>query len=66
MINRAIAIGADQFPYLGRLNNITTTEKKSTFESKQMGKRDNKIFMLTIFVLGYRKVIRGSRFYITD
>lgn len=47
MINRAIAIGADQFPYLGRLNNIITTEKKSTFESKQMGKRDNKIFNIS-------------------
>lgn len=42
LINRAKTLKADLFPYLGRLKNIKTTERKVTLQSKQMGRRENK------------------------
>ena len=42
LLNRAKTLKADLFPYLGRLKNIKTTEKKVVLQSKQMGRRENK------------------------
>lgn len=42
LINRAKTLKAEKFPYLGRLKNIKTTERKVTLQSKQMGRRENK------------------------
>lgn len=42
LLNRAKTLKADLFPYLGRLKNIKTTERRVVLQSKQMGKRENK------------------------
>ena len=42
LLNRASTLKANLFPYLGRLKNIKTTERKVMLQSKQMGKRENK------------------------
>jgi DNA polymerase delta subunit 1 len=42
LLNRAKALKADKFPYLGRLKDVKTTEKKVVLQSKQMGRRENK------------------------
>lgn len=42
LINRAKTLKADFFPYLGRLKNIKTTERRVVLQSKQMGRRENK------------------------
>lgn len=42
LINRAKTLRAETFPYLGRLKNIKTTERRVVLQSKQMGRRENK------------------------
>lgn len=42
LLNRAKTLKADLFPYLGRLKNVKTTEKRVVLQSKQMGRRENK------------------------
>lgn len=42
LLNRATTLKANLFPYLGRLANTKTTERKVMLQSKQMGKRENK------------------------
>ncbi len=42
LLNRAQTLKANLFPYLGRLRNNKTTERKVMLQSKQMGKRENK------------------------
>lgn len=42
LINRASTLKADLFPYLGRLKNVKTTERRVVLQSKQMGRRENK------------------------
>ena len=42
LLNRAKTLKAELFPYLGRLKNIKTTERRVVLQSKQMGKRENK------------------------
>nr|QBM06234.1 DNA polymerase delta catalytic subunit [Brachionus koreanus] len=42
LLNRAKTLKVDLFPFLGRLKNIKTTEKKVVLQSKQMGRRENK------------------------
>jgi len=42
LINRARTLKADLFPYLGRLKNVKTTERRVVLQSKQMGRRENK------------------------
>lgn len=42
LLNRAQTLKANLFPYLGRLKNTKTTERKVMLQSKQMGKRENK------------------------
>ena len=43
LLNRAKALQVNHFPYLGRVNNVATVIKTSTFESKAYGKRENKV-----------------------
>lgn len=43
LLDRAKALKVHQFPYLGRVNNLLTKMKTSTFESKAYGKRENKV-----------------------
>ena len=43
LINRAAALKISRFPYLGRLNNVKNFIKDATFQSKQLGKRENKV-----------------------
>lgn len=42
LLNRAKTLKVDLFPFLGRLKNVKTTEKKVVLQSKQMGRRENK------------------------
>jgi DNA polymerase delta subunit 1 len=42
LLNRAKTLKAEQFPYLGRLKNVKTTERRVVLQSKQMGRRENK------------------------
>lgn len=42
LLNRAKTLRAELFPYLGRLKNVKTTEKRVVLQSKQMGRRENK------------------------
>ncbi|KAJ9085306.1 DNA-directed DNA polymerase delta [Entomophthora muscae] len=43
VLDRAHALGLDDFPYLGRVRNIRTTVKESHFSSKAYGSRDTKV-----------------------
>ena len=42
LLNRAKTLRCERFPYLGRLKNVKTTERKVVLQSKQMGRRENK------------------------
>lgn len=42
LLNRAKALRVEQFPFLGRLKNVKTTERRVVLQSKQMGRRENK------------------------
>ncbi|KAL2100877.1 hypothetical protein ACEWY4_002638 [Coilia grayii] len=42
LLNRAAALKVHMFPYLGRMRGIKSVLKDSTFQSKQMGRRENK------------------------
>jgi DNA polymerase delta subunit 1 len=42
LLNRAKTLKVDDFPYLGRIKNIKTTERNVVLQSKQMGRRENK------------------------
>uniref|UniRef100_A0A3Q0RBX5 DNA polymerase n=1 Tax=Amphilophus citrinellus TaxID=61819 RepID=A0A3Q0RBX5_AMPCI len=42
LLNRAAALKVDYFPYLGRVRNSRSVLKDSNFQSKQMGRRENK------------------------
>ncbi|XP_014787230.1 DNA polymerase delta catalytic subunit [Octopus bimaculoides] len=43
LINRAKHLDVTNFPFLGRIRNQRSVIKESTIQSKQMGKRENKI-----------------------
>ncbi|XP_028669368.1 DNA polymerase delta catalytic subunit [Erpetoichthys calabaricus] len=43
LLNRAHALKAEMFPYLGRIKGIKSMVKDSSFQSKQMGRRENKV-----------------------
>ncbi|KAJ3583701.1 hypothetical protein NHX12_015815 [Muraenolepis orangiensis] len=43
LLNRATKLKVDLFPYLGRVQGIKSVLKDSNFQSKQMGRRENKI-----------------------
>ncbi|MBN3294740.1 DPOD1 polymerase, partial [Polypterus senegalus] len=43
LLNRAHALKAEMFPYLGRIKGIKSVVKDSSFQSKQMGRRENKV-----------------------
>ncbi|KAM4014758.1 LOW QUALITY PROTEIN: DNA polymerase delta catalytic subunit [Anomaloglossus baeobatrachus] len=43
LINRAQALKVISFPYLGRMRNMKTVIRDSSFQSKQMGRRENKV-----------------------
>ncbi|XP_046893515.1 DNA polymerase delta catalytic subunit isoform X1 [Hypomesus transpacificus] len=42
LLNRAAALKVHLFPYLGRVRGIKSVLKESSFQSKQMGRRENK------------------------
>ncbi|XP_043956907.1 DNA polymerase delta catalytic subunit [Gambusia affinis] len=42
LLNRAAALKVDYFPYLGRMRGIKSVLRESNFQSKQMGRRENK------------------------
>ncbi|XP_076851687.1 DNA polymerase delta catalytic subunit [Brachyhypopomus gauderio] len=42
LLNRAAALKVSLFPYLGRVRGIKSVLKDSSFQSKQMGRRENK------------------------
>jgi DNA polymerase delta subunit 1 len=42
LLTRAKTLRADKFPFLGRLKNVKTCERKLMIQSKQMGRRENK------------------------
>lgn len=42
LINRAAALKASQFPYLGRIRSSQSVIRESMIQSKQMGRRENK------------------------
>ncbi|KAK3552421.1 hypothetical protein QTP86_011655 [Hemibagrus guttatus] len=42
LLNRAAALKVNYFPYLGRMRGIRSVLKDSSFQSKQMGRRENK------------------------
>lgn len=42
LLNRAAALKVNYFPYLGRVRNIKSVLKDLNFQSKQMGRRENK------------------------
>uniref|UniRef100_A0A8B9LHQ7 DNA polymerase n=1 Tax=Astyanax mexicanus TaxID=7994 RepID=A0A8B9LHQ7_ASTMX len=42
LLNRAAALKVNLFPYLGRVRGIKSILKDSSFQSKQMGRRENK------------------------
>ncbi|XP_056144601.1 DNA polymerase delta catalytic subunit [Lampris incognitus] len=42
LLNRAIALKVNLFPYLGRVRGIKSVLRDSSFQSKQMGRRENK------------------------
>ena len=43
LLNRAKHLGVKEFPFLGRITDIHSVIRESTLQSKQMGKRENKI-----------------------
>jgi DNA polymerase delta subunit 1 len=43
LINRAKHLHANEFFYLGRVKNIQSTVRSMTLQSKQLGKRENKL-----------------------
>ncbi|XP_073427077.1 DNA polymerase delta catalytic subunit [Dendrobates tinctorius] len=43
LINRAHTLKVTSFPYLGRMRNIQSVIRDSSFQSKQMGRRENKV-----------------------
>ncbi|XP_053307768.1 DNA polymerase delta catalytic subunit [Spea bombifrons] len=43
LINRAQALKVSTFPYLGRIPTMKSVIKDSSFQSKQMGRRENKV-----------------------
>lgn len=43
LINRANHLKVDNFIYLGRIRDNKSVIKESTLQSKQMGKRENKV-----------------------
>lgn len=43
LINRAKHLKVNDFPYLGRIKDIQSVLKETTFNSKQMGRRENKV-----------------------
>ena len=42
LLNRAKTLKVEDFPYIGRIKNIKTTERNVVLQSKQMGRRENK------------------------
>ncbi|GFT38521.1 DNA polymerase delta catalytic subunit [Nephila pilipes] len=46
LINRAAHLKVTSFPFLGRMRNIRTVIKDAVLQSKQMGKRQNKVINL--------------------
>lgn len=42
LINRAAALKVKDFPYLGRIKNMTSRVRETKFQSKQMGSRETK------------------------
>lgn len=46
LLNRASHLKVTNFPFLGRIRHIKSVVKESTIQSKQMGKRENKIVNL--------------------
>uniref|UniRef100_A0A3B3XNA2 DNA polymerase n=1 Tax=Poecilia mexicana TaxID=48701 RepID=A0A3B3XNA2_9TELE len=42
LLNRAAALKVNYFPYLGRMRGIKSVLRESSFQSKQMGRRENK------------------------
>lgn len=42
LINRAAALKVKDFPYLGRIKNVTSRVRETKFQSKQMGSRETK------------------------
>ncbi|KAJ8253633.1 hypothetical protein COCON_G00202450 [Conger conger] len=42
LLNRAAVLKVDLFPYLGRVRGIRSVLRDSSFQSKQMGRRENK------------------------
>ncbi|KAG8176686.1 hypothetical protein JTE90_018415, partial [Oedothorax gibbosus] len=43
LLNRAAHLKVSSFPFLGRMRNIRTVIKDSVLQSRQMGKRENKV-----------------------
>jgi len=43
LINRANHLKVDKFVYMGRIRDKASVIKESTIQSKQMGKRENKV-----------------------
>ena len=43
LLNRAIALKVKEFPHLGRIVGISSVIKEAMLQSKQMGRRENKI-----------------------
>ena len=43
LLNRAKQLAVKDFPFLGRITDIPSTIRDSILQSKQMGKRENKI-----------------------
>ncbi|KAM6904983.1 DNA polymerase delta catalytic subunit [Xenentodon cancila] len=42
LLNRAATLKVNYFPYLGRVRNMKSVLRESSFQSKQMGRRENK------------------------
>lgn len=42
LLNRAKTLKVEDFPFIGRIKNIKTTERNVVLQSKQMGRRENK------------------------
>ncbi|XP_075696282.1 DNA polymerase delta catalytic subunit isoform X2 [Rhinoderma darwinii] len=43
LINRAQTLKVERFPFLGRMQNMRSVIRDSSFQSKQMGRRENKV-----------------------
>ena len=46
LVNRAQHLKVDSFPFLGRIRGIRSTVREVLFQSKQMGRRENKIVLI--------------------